>query len=322
METLRARPLVSILIPAYNAAPWVRQAVESALAQEYEPKEVIVADDGSTDGTLAILRRFGEAIRLEALSHAGGNAARNRLTELARGEWLQYLDADDALLPHKIRNQMRFLADRRGELDVICSPPILREEPSGRETPLELADDGDGTVNYIRWGAIQTSSLLFRRSAVCEVGAWKIDQPACQEHELLLRLIRAGKRLGIWNEAATIYRVYGTGTVSRKNPLRTIRLRMELTDELEAFLQGAGRLTDTHRKALYIARMESARSAWIQDPEFARELARKAASRGRWWVQDSPALPPSFQITAFLFGFEAAQRIAAWRRGRKLKDRP
>lgn len=320
MDAPRSGPLVSILIPAYNAARWVRQAVESALAQDYEPKEVIVADDGSTDGTLEILHSFGEPVRVEALAHAGGNAARNRLTELARGEWLQYLDADDALLPHKIRNQMQYLAEHGGELDVICSPPIVREEPSGRETPLSLAADGDGTINYIRWGAIQTSSLLFRKSAVCEVGGWKTGQPACQEHELLLRLMRAGKRLGIWNEAATLYRVYGAATVSRKDPLRTIRLRMELTREFEAFLRETGRLTPAHRKALYIARMESARSAWSQDPEFARGLARLAVAGGRWWVRDSPALPLSFQIVAFLFGFEGAERLAAWRRRRKLKD--
>lgn len=307
-------PLVSILIPAYNAARWVGQAIESALEQTYSRTEVIVADDGSADDTVAVVRRFGDRVRLEALAHAGGNAARNRLTEMARGEWLQYLDADDLLLPHKLEQQMHFVAKRRGELDMVCSPPIVREEPSGKETVLALREDDDGTINFIRWGGLQTSSMLFRKAAVCEVGGWKTDQPACQEHELLLRLIEAGKRIGILNEAATIYRVYGDGTVSRKNPMRTIRLRMDLTDRVENLLRATGRLSAAHRKALYIARMESARSAWIYDPAFAAELARKARSTGYWWVTDSPALPASYQAFSFLFGFERAQKFAGWRR--------
>lgn len=102
--------LVSILIPCWNAARWVRQAIESALAQTWVSKEIIVADDGSSDGSLEIVKSFGDKIRWETGPNRGGNAARNRLTGLAKGEWLQYLDADDYLLPDKIARQMAFLA--------------------------------------------------------------------------------------------------------------------------------------------------------------------------------------------------------------------
>src|SRR5262245_29413048 len=103
-------PLVSILIPCFNAVRWIEQAIESALAQTWDDKEVIVVDDGSTDGSLQVIRRFDDRIHWETGPNRGGNAARNRLTELSSGEWLQFLDADDYLLPDKIARQMEFLA--------------------------------------------------------------------------------------------------------------------------------------------------------------------------------------------------------------------
>src|SRR5580704_15422021 len=108
------RPLVSILIPCYNAERWVAQAIESALAQTWPEKEVIVVDDGSTDGSLGIIKQFEARIRWETGPNRGGNNTRNRLLELARGEWLQYLDADDYLLPDKVGRQMKFLEQCSG----------------------------------------------------------------------------------------------------------------------------------------------------------------------------------------------------------------
>ena len=81
---------VSILIPCYNAARWVGQAIDSAIGQTHPDKEVIVVDDGSTDGSLEIIKSFGNRIRWESGPNRGGNAARNRLLEMARGDWLQY----------------------------------------------------------------------------------------------------------------------------------------------------------------------------------------------------------------------------------------
>src|SRR5438876_862551 len=110
--------LVSILIPCYNAETWIAQAIESALVQTWSDKEIIVVDDGSTDRSLDVIRQFNGHIQWKAGPNRGGNAARNRLLELAHGEWLQYLDADDYLLPHKITQQMDFVS-AHVDLDVV-----------------------------------------------------------------------------------------------------------------------------------------------------------------------------------------------------------
>src|SRR5262245_48187120 len=113
--------LVSILIPCHNAEQWIAGAIESALAQTWAIKEVIVVDDGSTDSSLDIIKSFSGRIRCEAQEHLGGNQTRNYLLELALGQWVQYLDADDYLRPTKIERQMEY-ALAHPDCDVICSP--------------------------------------------------------------------------------------------------------------------------------------------------------------------------------------------------------
>src|SRR5580692_7261445 len=123
--------LVSILIPCFNAEKWVAQAIESALAQTWPKKEVFVVDDGSTDASLEIIRHFDGRVRWETGPNRGGGAARNRLLQLAGGEWLQYLDADDFLLPQKLERQSEF-ARLHSDCDVIYSPTIWEKRENDR----------------------------------------------------------------------------------------------------------------------------------------------------------------------------------------------
>src|SRR5438445_351273 len=96
---------VTIGIPCYNAEQWLQCAVESALAQGHPGVEVVVVDDGSTDSSPAILDKFGNTIRWKSIPNQGVNHARNEILAMARGEWIQYVDADDYLLPDKVATQ-------------------------------------------------------------------------------------------------------------------------------------------------------------------------------------------------------------------------
>ena len=109
------KPLVSILIPAFNASQWIAETITSALAQSWPRKEIIVIDDGSTDETLAIARRFSSnEVRVIAQSNQGAAATRNSLFALSRGDYIQWLDADDLLSPDKVALQMEAAAACRG----------------------------------------------------------------------------------------------------------------------------------------------------------------------------------------------------------------
>src|SRR5580765_8566475 len=237
-------PFVSILIPCYNAERWVAQAIESALAQTWPEKEVIVVDDGSTDGSLEIIKRFGDRISWETGPNRGGNAARNRLLELARGEWLQYLDADDYLLPDKVAHQMRFL-ESHPDTDVVFGPWIMEHwsETATRHVLLEIHDPSDLWVLLARWWLPQTGGPLWRREALTDVGSWKVDQPCCQEYELYLRLLIADKRFLFCADAGAVYRQWSETTVCKRDIPETLRRRLEITRRAEDVLRERRALT-------------------------------------------------------------------------------
>jgi len=101
------KPLVSILIPAYNAQPWIADTIRSALQQTWPRKEVIIVDDGSRDQTPALARQFASKdVSVVTQENQGGSAARNKAFELCQGEYIQWLDADDLLAPDKIARQI------------------------------------------------------------------------------------------------------------------------------------------------------------------------------------------------------------------------
>lgn len=105
-------PLVSCIVPVWNGERYVVEALESVLRQTYRPLEVVVVDDGSTDGTREVIAAFGARVRCVDQPHAGLAAARNRGLDAARGELIAFLDADDLWLPEKIARQVERLGTR------------------------------------------------------------------------------------------------------------------------------------------------------------------------------------------------------------------
>ena len=124
-------PLVSILIPCYNAQQWVGDAIRSALAQTWPNKEVIIVDDGSTDDSLAVIRSFGSAIRFETGPNRGGNVARNRLLELTR----EYFPGE---LGGFLKRNLLAVVESRGPMQ-ITSIVLLLITANGIFEPLEVA---------------------------------------------------------------------------------------------------------------------------------------------------------------------------------------
>ncbi|MEZ5659055.1 MAG: glycosyltransferase [Burkholderiaceae bacterium] len=106
-------PQVSIVIPVFNGAAFVAEAIDSALAQQGVSVEVIVVDDGSTDQTPAVLEAYGERISLIRQANAGVAAATNAAVRAARGQWIAFLDADDIFEPTKLRQQLDLVARER-----------------------------------------------------------------------------------------------------------------------------------------------------------------------------------------------------------------
>src|SRR5882757_7401378 len=115
------KPLVSILIPAYNADPWIADTIKSALNQTWPRVEIVIINDGSRDQTLSIAQQFAsEKLSIVSQENQGVCAARNKAFALCQGDYIQWLDADDLLAPDKIARQMAVL-DRSGSRKALVS---------------------------------------------------------------------------------------------------------------------------------------------------------------------------------------------------------
>jgi hypothetical protein len=310
-------PLVSILIPCFNAEHLVGQAIESALAQTWPHKEVIVVDDGSTDASLEVIRRFGGRIRWESSPNRGGNVARNRLLELSSGEWLQYLDADDYLRSGKIRKQVEFLREN-APCDVIYSATASEIMVNGR---LELEEHQipkprDPWILLAHWELPQTGGSLWNRTALRHVGGWRVGQPCCQEHELYLRLLQSGARFEHCDCCLAVYRQWDHGArISNTLPKEAFRQRLLIMDRIETHLKERNELSPARRTAINDTRHANARIIWLQERAWAREIAASIrVSDPNYHPKVQPASPLVYSIAYRLFGFEAAQNLASVKR--------
>jgi glycosyltransferase involved in cell wall biosynthesis len=305
-------PLVSILIPCYNAERWVAQAIESALEQRWAETEIVVVDDGSTDRSLDIIRQYDGCIRWETGPNRGGNSARNRLLELARGEWVQYLDADDYLLPHKIVRQMEFVT-ARADLDVAFGPVTIEHwsETGTRRELLPIPEPHDLWVLLASWGLPQTGAPIWRKQAILDVGGWKRDQPCCQEHELYLRLLIGAKRLAYHPMNGAVYRQWSNETVCKKDISQVHRRRLEIEQRLEDHLREKEQLTQERLYAINQARFQIARIAWQYDQNFAREIMDQVQSLDPRFSPTGAAAPAYYRLIFHSLGFRTAEMLAS-----------
>jgi glycosyltransferase involved in cell wall biosynthesis len=164
--TTSEQPLISVMIGVYNGAPYLAEAIESVLAQTYEPIELIVVDDGSDDGSGDIAESFGARVHVVRQSRGGNGAARNTAVARANGGHFAFLDADDRFMPRKLERQMEVLRDDPG-VDVVfghvrefISPELppevaVRLRPPAAESPWQAPN-----LMLIRRGAFQRVGLF------------------------------------------------------------------------------------------------------------------------------------------------------------------
>jgi glycosyltransferase involved in cell wall biosynthesis len=310
--------LVSILIPCFNAEHLVAEAIESALAQTWPDKEVIVVDDGSTDASLDVIRRFEGRIRWETGPNRGGNAARSRLLELSSGAWLQYLDADDYLRPEKVARQMAFACEHP-DCDVIYSATISELMIDGRLSYKEYEFNGpcDPWILLAHWELPQTGGPLWRKKALQAVGGWRIDQPCCQEHELYFRLLAADSRFAHCEGCLAVYRRWNHGgtRVTSKLAQEVQRQRLLIMDRIESHLIARRELSAARRAAINDTRHATARTVWHYDRAWARRIIERIrASDSAYCPQGRDSSPPLYSFAYRLLGFEVAEAVASFRR--------
>jgi hypothetical protein len=189
--------LVSVIIPCYNAEPYIGEAIASALNQTYSPVEVIVVDDGSTDRSIEVIRSFGDRVRLVAGEHRGACAARNQGLALSQGEFIQFLDADDVLLFNKLERQVPVLQSNQADL-VFCNGYLFGDDRPFRPIKklLNLPDPvREDSFLYCLNHGFGTEGPLHRRHCLEQVKGFREGLLGGQEMDLHMRLGISGIRL-------------------------------------------------------------------------------------------------------------------------------
>ncbi|MBM3329444.1 MAG: glycosyltransferase [Calditrichaeota bacterium] len=190
-------PFISILIPTYNRAHYLPQALESALGQDYPHFEVIVADDGSTDGTAEMMAHVNDPrVRYLPGSHAGAPATRNRAIRVARGEFVLWLDSDDILLPDLLKDYAVKL-EQFPDADVIYGSLIAVDDHLRERGTLKHEDWWERSFDLIsemfQHNAIPNPGTLVRRSAFDQVGLIDESFRRAHDYEWYVRLAPVGR---------------------------------------------------------------------------------------------------------------------------------
>jgi glycosyltransferase involved in cell wall biosynthesis len=214
-------PLVSILIPAFNAQEWIADTIRSAIAQTWQSKEIIIIDDGSTDHTLALAQRFeSHCVRVFTQRNQGAAVARNRAFSLCRGDYLQWLDADDLLAPDKIAKQMetvKRVQDKRTLISSAWGGFMYRHERA-KFVPTGLWCD----LSPVEWLVcklgqnvhMQTATWLVSRELTEAAGIWDASMLGDDDGEYFCRVLLASNQVRFVPNARVYYRASGSNSLS------------------------------------------------------------------------------------------------------------
>ena len=211
-------PHVSIVIPLYNAEPFIVETLESVREQSFTDWEAVVVDDGSTDRSLEAAHSVTDPrIRVLRQNNQGPSAARNLALENSSGEWIATLDADDLWTPDKLQHQLD--AATRHRADLVFGPAQLFGDPHQQRAyeKHEYVLAGQSALRkMISRNHVPHSSVLMRRQAVLEAGGYAEDIHGTEDYDLWLRLLMAGAKFVYDPRAIVHYRVSGASVSSNK----------------------------------------------------------------------------------------------------------
>jgi len=284
MTVTHPAPSVSVIIPAYNAAAYVGQAIDSVLASRDAAFEVLVIDDQSTDDTWQVLERFGNAIRKVLAPKGGPYKARNLGARLARGTWLAFLDADDEWAPDKLVKQLA-LADEQTSLvytDRFNIGDCGRVQP--RQSDGVQLWEGDVFEPLLLNNFITLSSVLIRKSWFERLGGFSEDHVGVQDWDLWLRSAADGGLVKLLREPVTRYR-YHAQQMSNHQDTRAA--------EREAVVRRALQSSRGRQVSWKVARQALANVWEIGACQTALSQRSKAI---RWYLRAARYWPWNFQL--------------------------
>ncbi len=217
---------VSVIIPAYNSEKFIEQALGSLFAQECSAEEIIVIDDGSTDGTAGILEKYEKQVFYLYQENRGLAAARNAGIRISNGSYLAFLDADDLFHPEKIKVQKGFL-DSHPEVDMVFSDFEYFGGSLLRRPIPDSFKKGEGSflLDLFRYNCIAIPTVLIRKKCFQEVGLFNESLLAVEDYDLWLRLAKR-KKIGFVDRILARVRLHPENMSKDADRMRNYEIRV------------------------------------------------------------------------------------------------
>jgi glycosyltransferase involved in cell wall biosynthesis len=305
-------PLVSILIPAYNAEKWIADTLRSAIAQTWPYKEIIVVDDGSTDRTVEVARRFAsKQVVVVSKENHGAAAARNDALRLSQGDYIQWLDADDILAPDKIERQLRALREIDGK-PVLLSCAwgyFYHRTRRARFVATSLWQDLSPVDWLVRKMSenlyMQTATWLASRELAQAAGPWDTRLLSDDDVEYFCRVLLASEGTRFIPEARVFYRITPSSRLSYIGTSDRKKNALLLSMKLQIQYARAAEDSERVRKSCLAYVQSSLNDFYPERPDIVAELQALSTQLGG--PLEMPRLHPKYAWMQPLFGWKAAK---------------
>jgi glycosyltransferase involved in cell wall biosynthesis len=305
-------PLVSIVIPAHNAEHWIAETIHSAIAQTWPRKEIIVVNDGSSDGTAEVARRFAsKEVTVISKENQGAAAARNHALRFCQGDYIQWLDADDILAPDKIECQLTALREIDSKRTLLSSAwaAFSYRTKHARFVPTSLWQDLPPVEWFVKkMGGnlyMQTATWLTSRELTHSAGPWNTRLLSDDDVEYFCRVLLASERIRFVPNARVFYRITPSsrlsyvGTSDKKKDALVLSLKLQI--EHARAVEDSDRV----RKSCLTCLKNRLGEFYPERPDLVAQLRALIAQLG-----GAPAIPrlrPKYAWMEPMFGWKIAK---------------
>lgn len=230
---------ISVVIPCYNVANYIKEAIHSVIDQTKPCEKIICVDDCSSDNTVDIIKelqaQYPSKIKLlQNETNQGANYSRNKGLHAATSEYIQFFDGDDILLPTKFEHQLNIIEKSSTPIDIVVNS-FKKRNLFGDDT-LYNSENDDVWNSLMRGRLGVTTANLFRKDAIISAGGWNEDLKSSQEYDLMFRMLKNGASVKIDETVLNINRERESGSITKSNPeakwIRFINLRVTIYNYL------------------------------------------------------------------------------------------
>lgn len=325
------QPLVSVLIPCWNAEQFIHDAIQSALSQTWPSVEIIVVDDGSTDASVSVIRDIADRrVMLVQQKNAGASAARNHALRVAQGDYIQFLDADDLLSPDKVESQVDELLNCDKRTLGICATMHFKDGESPEAGQLHSGwpmIDSDDPVEWLielhgggrepRGAMVHPGAWLVPRVIAEAAGPWDETPSPDDDGEYFARVVLASTGIRCSKHGCSYYRKHATGA-GNLSAQRSAKYQAGALKSLEARAVAVLNVknSESARRAFARCYRQRAFLAYPFAPSVSAECLRRARELG------DDASPGDFgtwkgKLLSRLFGWKIVRRLnVLWHRPR------